>query len=286
MNGRRTGMLALVVAALCGVNAAQACELGLSISTACVPVRPAGDHSAVAILTVTRSLDANQQAQGTITITQEGQANRGTVVFWKFETDTWAQLGGSITLDAKNDFPTGQSTSRQFYVQGTAASAAVDDITIRAHWAGSGGTTGDKTVSMTVFSVAITTPAAFPAYAAVNQELIGGLDCTVTPAGISGATYEWTKVSVPGAATFGTSTSKSTSFTASVAEAYTVKIAYTQNGLTASATSGTIYVVSVTVDAYIQGESGRCISSVNGRAAGNPVNVVASGYVKFQGNRI
>ena len=46
-----------------------------------------------------------------------------------------------------------------------------------------------KYKTVTVFDVAITTPTSFPIYVAKGEEVSGGLDCTISPAGATGGTY-------------------------------------------------------------------------------------------------
>ena len=98
-----------------------------------------------------------------------------------------------------------------------------------------------------VVAVDIDTPATFPAYLVVDENL--ALGSTVTPVAAQGGTYAWTKVTGPGTVTFGTSTSEDPTFSADAAGEYTVKVEYTIGDLTVDDTSGTIYVMEVDLDA-------------------------------------
>jgi hypothetical protein len=100
--------------------------------------------------------------------------------------------------------------------------------------------TGD-TITVTAFDVEIDTPSSFPAYVGLNTDL--PLGSTVTPAGASGGTFSWSKVSGPGSVTFTPSSSaEDPSFSADEAGQYTVEVQYTKDGTTASDTAGTIEV--------------------------------------------
>jgi len=50
-------------------------------------------------------------------------------------------------------------------------------------------TASDTSGNIIVFDVAITTPTSFPIYVAKGEEVSGGLDCTISPAGATGGTY-------------------------------------------------------------------------------------------------
>ncbi|HET6428288.1 MAG TPA: hypothetical protein VFJ30_07760, partial [Phycisphaerae bacterium] len=148
----------------------------------------------------------------------------------------WSKASGPGTVTFGT--PTAMSTSFSADAPGT--------YTVKVQYTKDGTTASATSGDIIVFSVAITTPASFPAYVAVNQQLPGGLDCTLTP-GTTGGTYQWTKVSGAGTVAFGTPTAKTTTFSADAAGTYTVKVEYTKDGTTASATSGDIIVFSVTI---------------------------------------
>ncbi len=93
---------------------------------------------------------------------------------------------------------------------------------------------------VTVFDVEISTPAAFPVYLRLNEQV--QLNSTVNPAGIAGD-YMWTQVSGPaGKGSFSDSTIKNPTFSSGTPGIYKVKVDYTKDGSTASDTSGNIVV--------------------------------------------
>ncbi|MBI4707745.1 MAG: hypothetical protein HY761_07465, partial [Candidatus Omnitrophica bacterium] len=94
------------------------------------------------------------------------------------------------------------------------------------------------------FNAAITTPAEFPAYVGVDDNL--SLTASANPSGTTG-TYSWSKVSGPGNVTFSASNSANTNFSSDTPGMYKVKCEFLASGATSSYTveSGEIWVVGV-----------------------------------------
>ncbi len=112
-----------------------------------------------------------------------------------------------------------------------------------------GGTTVDDTsgyIYVTDVDVEIDSPSSSPAYVAQGSTL--PLACTSE--GLGGGSYHWSKVSGPGTVTFSPSAyAEDPSFSAGTTGNYTVKVAYTEAGITADDTTGTITVFNVGITA-------------------------------------
>jgi len=105
-------------------------------------------------------------------------------------------------------------------------------------------TSGD----IVVMQVEIDTPPSFPAYVCVDGNL--DLGCTLTPAGITGGTFTWSKVTGPGNVPFtpnGTAGADDTVFSADTAGTYTVKVEHTKEGVSCGDASGNIVVMQVEI---------------------------------------
>jgi type II secretory pathway component GspD/PulD (secretin) len=193
------------------------------------------DYARVYVVEVSSVKEAGTQAtsiwvpvQGTASL----QAQPYPSVSWPSGKPTWSIVsqpsGTSATVTpGSNGSATLNGTSAPGLYRAKAICGSSDD---------------GATIDVTAIDVQIDT--SFPATMALG----GTQSLACTPLGATGGTFSWSKASGPGTVTFSPSaTAEDPTFSASAAGTYTVQVQYTKNGATASKTSGTITVSTVSV---------------------------------------
>ncbi len=174
-------------------------------------------------------------------------------------TSIYVPVGGSASLQAQpypsvswpSGYPTWSVVSQPggasaSVTGGSGGSATLSGLSVPGLYrpkATCGSADSGATMDVTAIDVQIDT--SFPATIAFGSTL----SLSSTPLGATGGTFSWSKVSGPGTVTFSPSaSSEDPTFSASAAGSYTVRVQYTKGGATASETSGTINVNTVSVD--------------------------------------
>jgi len=99
----------------------------------------------------------------------------------------------------------------------------------------------ERRVKVVVYDIEVDTPATFPAYVAKGNAL--SLGCALTPSGITGGTFTWSKVTGPGSVSFDPDeNTEDPTFSADATGTYTVEVDYTHGDFSHEDTSGEIHV--------------------------------------------